>query len=81
MSSKTEPFFRYITDQMTEAREEIKANINVTTADTALRKREEEKENAAKDPMARRDTISMMKRGGTGRDGNIISKSLFVYIS
>jgi len=57
---------------MTEAQEEIRATITVNT-DSATRKREEEKENeksAAKDPLARRDTFSLIKRDS--RDTHVL---------
>ncbi|XP_066920904.1 inositol 1,4,5-trisphosphate-gated calcium channel ITPR1-like isoform X2 [Clytia hemisphaerica] len=59
--SKTEAFFQYIYDQITEAKDEIRSTITMNT-DSVARKREEEKEEKAKDPMTRRETINLLKR-------------------
>lgn len=71
LSSKTEAFFRYIYEQITDAEEEIKANITMNT-DSATRKKEEDKESEkAKDPMARRDTMHILRRDA--RDTHVLS--------
>lgn len=62
---------------MNDAMEEIKANITMNT-DTVARKREEDKEDKAKDPMTRRETINILKRDT--KDTHVLGLSLFVFL-
>lgn len=66
---KTEQFFHFLEMQMNEAMEEIKANITMNT-DSVARKREEDKEEKARDPMTRRETINILKRDS--RDTHVL---------
>ena len=59
---KTETFFHCLYEQMTDAQEEIKAHLTVVSPDVQSRKRDDEKEPAQRDPMLRRDTISIPRR-------------------
>ena len=62
LSPKTEAFFHFINEQITYAMEEIKASISMST-DGATHKRDDERDNEkSKDPMSRRDTISLLKK-------------------
>lgn len=62
LSPKTEAFFHFINEQITYAMEEIKASISMST-DGATRKRDDERDNEkSKDPLSRRDTISLLKK-------------------
>lgn len=73
--SKTEAFFHYIFEQISEAKDEISATITMNT-DSVARKREEEKEEKAKDPMARRETINLLKRDS--KDTHVLGE-IFVF--
>ena len=58
---------------MSEAEEEIKATITVSTDGGGVGKsREDEKEQVARDPMTRTDTISMLKKDS--RDTHVLGK-------
>ena len=59
---KTETFFHCLYEQMADAQEEIKAHLTVVSPDIQSRKRDDEKEPAQRDPMLRRDTISIPRR-------------------
>ena len=75
---KTEPFFQFLNLQMNEAMEEIKANITMNT-DSVARKREEDKEEKAKDPMTRRETINILKRDA--KDTHVLGSYFLFFLS